>query len=175
MAQDGGLAQRKWNASEVRQLYQRHGAALVAYACSFLPDVAAAEDAVHSVFLKLLRGPIVAPDSEAGYLYRAVKNTALNQRRDSARTVELQGDATWLVHRDGDRAEALALQQAIADLPEEQREVVIMCVWSGMTLEEIGVATGVSPNTVASRYRYALEKLRDRLASGISKRERLSP
>jgi RNA polymerase sigma-70 factor, ECF subfamily len=55
------------------------------------------------------------------------------------------------------------LQKALGDLPEEQREVVMMRIWSGMTLEEIGTATGVTPNTAASRYRYALDKLRERL------------
>ena len=54
-------------------------------------------------------------------------------------------------------------QVALATLPEEQRETVIMRIWSGMTLDEIAVATGVSLNTVASRYRYALHKLREKL------------
>ena len=58
---------------------------------------------------------------------------------------------------------ALALQTALAALPEEQREVVVMRIWSGMTLEEISTATDAPLNTVASRYRYALEKLRERL------------
>jgi RNA polymerase sigma-70 factor, ECF subfamily len=175
LAQDGGLVRRKWNASEVRQLYQQHGAALVAYACSFLPNVAAAEDAVHSVFLRLLRTELASPDSAIGYLYRAVKNAALNQRRDFTRNEELRSDETWLVHQRRDSAEVLALQQALADLPEEQREVVVMRIWSGMTLEEIGAATGVTLNTAASRYRYALEKLRERLAPTISKKDRTSP
>lgn len=175
MAQDGGLPQRKWNDSEVRQLYQRHGPALAAYACAFLPDAAAAEDAVHSVFLNLLRNPVAAPDSEAGYLYRAVKNAALNQKRDSSRNVELPSDECWFTHHHADIADSLALQSALVALPEEQREVVIMRIWSGMTLEEIGAATGVTLNTAASRYRYALEKLREQLAPRISKKDRTSP
>ena len=170
MAQDDGLPQRKWNASDVRRLYQWHGAALVVYARSFLPDVAAAEDAVHSVFAKLLRAEIVVPDSEAGYLYRAVKNVALNVRRDAARNGELPGDVAF-VHSGGNIVEAIALQHALDQLPEEQREVVIMRIWNGMTLEEIGAATGVPPNTAASRYRYALERLRERLGPRISKKD----
>lgn len=163
MAQDGGLAQRRWNASEVRQLYQRHSAALVAYACSFLPDLGAAEDAVHSVFVKLLRGSVARPESDVGYLYRAVKNVALNTKRDFAREVSMEADQHWFVHRAGDAESALALQRVLGELPEEQREVVMMRIWSGMTLEEIGTATGVPLNTAASRYRYAIEKLRERL------------
>jgi RNA polymerase sigma-70 factor, ECF subfamily len=72
----------------------------------------------------------------------------------------LDEGSPWFVHRGGDREAALALQAALAQLPEEQREVVIMRVWSGMTLEEIAQSAGIPLNTVASRYRYALEKLR---------------
>jgi RNA polymerase sigma-70 factor (ECF subfamily) len=67
------------------------------------------------------------------------------------------------VHRGGDKEAALSLQVALAELPDEQREVVVMRIWSGMTLDEIAAATEVSLNTVASRYRYALQKLRAKL------------
>jgi RNA polymerase sigma-70 factor, ECF subfamily len=55
------------------------------------------------------------------------------------------------------------LQAALLELPEEQREVVVLRIWSGMTLAEVADLSGVSLNTAASRYRYALEKLRERL------------
>jgi len=73
------LAKAKWNAADIQRLYRRHGAVLVAYARSFLPDAATAEDVVHSVFLRLLRGDVAAPESELGYLYRAAKNAAALQ------------------------------------------------------------------------------------------------
>ena len=157
------MAETKWNATDVQRLYRRHGAMLIAYARSFLPDAAAAEDVVHAVFLRLLRGDVTAPESELGYLYRAVKNAALNAKRDVSRETELASGERWFVHRNGNTEAELALQKALAELPDEQREVVMMRIWSGMTLEEIGAATGVTLNTAASRYRYALEKLRERL------------
>jgi RNA polymerase sigma-70 factor (ECF subfamily) len=169
LVQDGGLAETRWVAADVQRLYRHHGAALVAYARSFLPDAAAAEDAVHSVFLRLLGGDVMVPDAKAGYLYRAVKNAALNAKRDVAREAPIDVDGRWFVHRGGDTEAEMALQKALGELPEEQREVVMMRVWSGMTLEEIGTATGVSPNTAASRYRYALEKLRKRLGERARK------
>jgi RNA polymerase sigma-70 factor, ECF subfamily len=157
------LAETKWNAADVQRLYRHHGAALVAYARSFLPDAATAEDVVHSVFLRLLRGDVQVPESELGYLYRAVKHAALNAKRNVSRETGIDSGERWFVHRGGDVEAELALQKALGDLPEEQREVVMMRIWSGMTLEEIGTATGVTPNTAASRYRYALDKLRERL------------
>jgi len=68
----------------------------------------------------------------------------------------------------------VALQEALGELPDEQREAVIMRIWSGMTLQEIATATAVPLNTAASRYRYALEKLRTRLAER-PKKGRVAP
>jgi RNA polymerase sigma factor (sigma-70 family) len=157
------LAERKLTADEVRELYDRHGAVLLGYACSFVADAGIAEDVVHQVFVKLLQGKTSAPDAPLGYLYRAVRNAALNVRRNGRREAPLDVENTWFAHRGGDREAAIALQAALRELPEEQREVVMMRVWSGMTLEEIAMGSGVSLNTVASRYRYALRKLRERL------------
>ena len=50
--------------------------------------------------------------------------------------------------------------QVLAGLPREQREVLVLKFWHGRTFEEIGRLLGVSPNTVAGRYRYGLQKLR---------------
>jgi RNA polymerase sigma-70 factor (ECF subfamily) len=76
---------------------------------------------------------------------------------------------TWFRHASADRAEVLSLQNALRELPEDQREAVFLRVWSGMTLQEIAEATGTPLNTVASRCRYALDKLRKRLGEGSGK------
>ena len=57
----------------------------------------------------------------------------------------------------------LALQSALAELPDEQREIMILRVWGQLTFEEAAAALDISPNTAASRYRYALAKLKERL------------
>jgi len=56
-----------------------------------------------------------------------------------------------------------ALERALARLSVEQREVVALKVEGGLTFEEIGAALAVSPNTAASRYSYALARLREAL------------
>jgi RNA polymerase sigma-70 factor, ECF subfamily len=157
------LELKRLSGEDVRLFYDRHGPALLAYACSFVADAAMAEDVVHQVFVKLLQGRTAMPDSPVAYLYRAVRNTALNARRNGVRDAPLDDARPWLVHRGGDREAALALQAALIELPDEQREVVVMRIWSGMTLDEVAAAAGVSLNTAASRYRYALRKLRERL------------
>ena len=144
-------------------LYEKHGAALAAYACCYRLDFASAEDVVQQIFVKLLRGKVALPEIPLAYLYRAVRNAALNHLRDRRQEVRLPEGETWLVHPGGDLEEVFALQQALKELPEEQREAVFLRIWSGMTLQEIAEATETPLNTVASRYRYAREKLRERL------------
>lgn len=157
------MPENKLSADDVRQLYTKHGAALVLYACAFVSDGAAAEDVVHGVFLRLLRVDQTIPDIPAAYLYRAVRNAALNARRNRSREDPLLKHETWLSHREGDQDAALALQKALRSLPEEQMEIVILRIWGGMTLEEAAETIGVPLNTAASRYRYALAKLREQL------------
>jgi RNA polymerase sigma-70 factor (ECF subfamily) len=157
------LPDQKLSADEINQLYNRHGAALLLYARGFVPDASAAEDLVHGVFLNLLRTRPKVRETPAAYLYRAVKNAALNVQRNRAREAPMPDHEPWFTHSTGDRESAIALQAALAELPAEQREAVVMRIWSGMTLEEVAEATGVPLNTAASRYRYALEKLRERL------------
>jgi len=57
------------------------------------------------------------------------------------------------------------LERALAALPREQREVVALKIDGGLTFAQVAEVLGISPNTAASRYRYALGRLRDRLGS----------
>ena len=157
------MVEKKLNAEEVRRLYDQHGPALVAYARGFVTDGAEAEDVVHQVFLRLMSAEITMPDAPVAYVYRAVRNAALDARRNGLRLAELDPQSSVFQHCGGNQEAALALEKALAELPEEQREVVVMRVWSGLTLAEIAGAAGAPLNTIASRYRYALEKLRQKL------------
>jgi RNA polymerase sigma-70 factor (ECF subfamily) len=150
--------------NEVRELYELHGRALLAYACAFLHDPAEAEDVLHQVFLQLLRDGGTRIESP-GYLFRAVRNRVLNHLRGRSREVTLDdapdGNAQWLESPSNSTETALALQSALRTLPEEQREVIVLRVWGQLTFEEVAAVVGVSPNTAASRYRYGLAKLNE--------------
>ena len=152
---------------EVRRLYEVHGRALLAYACTFLHDVSEAEDILHQVFLQLLRDG-GAEISSVGYLFRAVRNRVLNHLRGRSREAPLDealnDRAQWLEDPSGSTETALALQSALSTLPADQREVIVLRVWGQLTFDEVASIVGISPNTAASRYRYALEHLRDALA-----------
>jgi RNA polymerase sigma-70 factor, ECF subfamily len=157
------LEEKKFTAELLKKLYEKHGPALAAYGCCCGLDFGSAEDVVQQLFLKLLQGDAFAAQAPVAYLYRAVRNASLNEGRNRRRETTLQDEEVWFTHATADRAETISLQNALRELPGEQREAVFLRVWSGMTLQEIADATGTPLNTVASRYRYALEKLRERL------------
>ena len=153
----------KLNREQIRELYDQHGRVMLAYAVSLLPDRAASEDVLHQVFMKLLEGNIEINGSPVPYLYRAIRNAALNYRRNHSREVELESDGRWLESPTGMENVGLDLEAALRELPAEQREVIVLHMWGQMTFEEAAAALEISPNTAASRYRYGLAKLKERL------------
>ena len=60
--------------------------------------------------------------------------------------------------------ERIATEQALRELPADQREVLHLKIFEGWTFNEIAALSGESVNTVASRYRYGLLKMRTRLS-----------
>ena len=142
-------------------LYDRYGASLYRYAVMVLADPAGAADVVQAVFLSLLRRR-ASPEFDERYLRRATRNecfTALRKRRRDV--LASAGPLLETIEGQRDRPEErLALEDALRGLPPEQREVVHLKTFEGMTFEEIATLTDESINTVASRYRYAIEKLR---------------
>jgi RNA polymerase sigma-70 factor (ECF subfamily) len=143
----------------VRRLYEDHARGLLAYACTFVASFATAEDVLHQVFERLLRGDLAITGAPVSYLHRAIRNASLNKIRDSAAHVNF--DEGWLDSPSGMEQTAVELQSALRELPEQQREVILLHVWGQMSFEEVGAALEIPPNTAASRYRYGLSKLRE--------------
>ena len=149
------------NHDDAHRLYDEHGPALLAYASALLRDPSAAEDVLHQVFLNVLRGRASVAEDPKSYLFRAVRNAALNHIRGQSREVELADGGVWLESPDGSTETAMALQSALKTLPDEQREVVVLKIWGELTFDEAAAVIGISPNTAASRYRYGLAKLKE--------------
>jgi len=144
----------------VERLYEEHGRGLLAYACSFVTSFATAEDVLHQVFERLLRGDLSIHGAPVAYLYRAVRNTALNKVR--GRAADVEWDDGWLKSPKGMEETAFELQSELRELPEEQREVIVLHIWGQMSFEEVANAIAIPANTAASRYRYGLSKLREK-------------
>ena len=157
------MSDGKLGHEQVQTLYEQHGRVLLAYAISLLQNRCASEDVLQQVFVRLLQGRVSISGQPLHYLYRAIRNAAINYRRNHSRETELPSNGHWLESPPGMEEIGVALQSALGELPEEQREIVVLCVWGQMTLEEAALALNVSINTAASRYRYALAKLKKRL------------
>lgn len=139
---------------------------MYAYALGLTARKEDAEDAVQQVFLgvsRALEGGREIREPRA-YLYQAVRREV--RRRPRGPEAVPVGDLEIIVAPDQDRAaRALDISRALAALPDEQREVAILKLYHHHTFAEIGDLMEISPNTAASRYRYALEKLRVALAT----------
>ncbi len=138
-------------------LYDRFGRSLFRVAWTLLRSRADAEDAVQDVFLGLVRSrPALGRiENLRAYLFGALRHAAARRaaRREAARPLPDEP-------RPLDPELSDWLDRALAELPAEQREVLTLKIDGELTFEEVGAVLGVSPSTAASRYRYAVEKLR---------------
>jgi RNA polymerase sigma-70 factor (ECF subfamily) len=146
----------------IGRAYECHGAGLYRYALMLLMDPEAAADTVQQVFLALVRrAPVL--DNDVYYLRRAVRNEAYSQLRRRRRRPQGTADVhvlEALTATDDRPDDRLALEQSLSALPVEQREVVHLRAFEGLTFDEIARVLNTSINTVTSRYRYALDKMR---------------
>jgi len=135
-----------------------------------VPDARDAEDILQDVFRALVEANrmLMPIDHVTGWLYRVARNRITDLFR--MRTPEPLLLADLLPSPDGGpeaeyaRTVLLdALEQAIAELPAEQREVFIAHEIEGISFKEMAAATGVGINTLLSRKRYAVLRLRERL------------
>jgi RNA polymerase sigma-70 factor (ECF subfamily) len=153
-----------------RSWLTEHGPAAVLLARQWLSNRSDAEDVVQEAFIRFWRARHRASDPTA-FLYACVKRSALDYRRSGARRTRREEAAHRpenqpLFESEVQESERkAAITSALAELPEEQRAVVVMKIWGGLSFPQIASALEVSPNTVASRYRYALNKLQQKLAA----------
>jgi RNA polymerase sigma-70 factor (ECF subfamily) len=133
----------------------------------------AAEDIIQQVFVVLLDRGTRHIENEESYLRRAVRNGCYSALRYQKVRQGPTVEEALLEPIPADRAgpseeQRLTLAAAIRRLPAEQREVVHLHVFEGRTFKDVAETTGESLNTVASRYRYALEKLKAMLTESKS-------
>lgn len=148
------------------ELYDRCAGPMFRVARRLLQSDADAEDAVHQAFLDLLRSKrsLARAKNPAAYAVVAARNSALRVRRSADARVALEERVAEEPAREtAVSVDDAALHAAMARLSPEQRDVVVLKVDGGLTFDEVGAALSVSPNTAASRYRYALAHLRDAL------------
>lgn len=153
----------------LRRIYEKYLSRLLSFAMALLNDAGAAEDVVHDVFVSFaesaetfkLRGNL------RSYLTTCVLNRARDVMRASRRRpMPLDRTESIVSDKDGPDQTILGseraqqLNRAIAQLPDEQREVIALRLKGEMKFRDIATLQNVSINTVQGRYRYGLDKVR---------------
>jgi RNA polymerase sigma-70 factor, ECF subfamily len=140
---------------------------LLLFARQWVHSAADAEDVVQEAFVKFWRRNHNI--FNRALLYSAVRSIALDfVRRDVRRarreaTVVSDAEQSIEPHFELEDDTQLALATAVDSLPRDQREVLVLKIWNDLTFGEIAVTLGISQNTAASRYRYALSNLKKNL------------
>lgn len=146
------------------ELYDLAAPRLLRFAAAITRSDEDAEDALQWAFVRIACQPqrLAAAEHPWRYFLRVVRNEAVTilQRRGPVSRSEFLPESEWHDPPLIDELEtADRVRSALQRLPASQAEVVALKIWEEMTFAEIAGILGESPNTVASRYRYALEKL----------------
>ena len=157
---------------DFQRLYDEHAQALFAFLLNFTRDENDTRDLLQQIFVRLAREPdlLRGARQERAFLTRLAHNAAIDLLRRRGTRVKYHERfgaeliPTFAPAGDPDeQAFRQALSDALGKLPAEQRAVAHLKLWEGLTFEQIAEALDIPPNTAASRYRYGLDKLRERL------------
>ena len=166
----------RFNAGDMdalRRIYEKYKPALLSVAGALLNDTAAIEDVLHDVFVRFASqaGRFRLNGSLKGYLAICVANRARNVNRQDRQLGSgrlTTGSLRSACESDSSKLVEIAEQRrvmadALAQMPQGQRQAVVLHVLGSLRFREIARQTGVSINTVQSRYRYGLQKLQSLL------------
>jgi RNA polymerase sigma-70 factor (ECF subfamily) len=156
----------------IERLYDDHAPALFAFLLNLTRNEDDTRDVLQDLFAKLGRRPelLAGARDERAYLLRLAHNAAVDLMRrritrneQHERFIE-ERVALFAPSSNPDEAAFRAeLAAALGELPPDQRAVVHLKLWEGLTFEQIAATLDIPLNTAASRYRYGIDKLRVRL------------
>jgi RNA polymerase sigma-70 factor (ECF subfamily) len=158
--------------SNIERLYDTHAQALFAFLLNLTRNEDDTREVLQDLFVKLARQPELLDGvrDQRAFLIRLTHNAAIDlmRRKGSRERTREQFavifDSPFAPSTDPDeQAFRKALSDALGELPAEQRTVVHLKLWGDLTFEQIAETLEIPMNTAASRYRYGLDKLRERL------------
>lgn len=165
------------NKDALQRIYEKYKSDLLALATTLLNDRATAEDIVHDVFISFaeVAGKLQLRTSLKSYLLTSIANRVRNLRTKRQEDIGL--DESYIAEPRSDSPEQLAISaeqsrqigSAIAQLPYEQREVIVLHLHSGLKFKTIAESQSISINTIQSRYRYGLSRLQSILNGEVKK------
>ena len=158
--------------ADIERLYDEHAQAVFAFLLNFTRHEADTRDLLQELFVKLAKRPelLEGVRDEWAFLLRLAHNLAIDlirRRGTREKNYEQLAGETALIFAPASEPDEGAFREALAAalgaIPAEQRTVVHLKLWEGLTFEQIAELLGIPLNTAASRYRYGLDKLRERL------------
>jgi len=160
-------------------LYERKAAQLILYGRALGLSHGEAEDVLQETFMALMQLTAAPsgkmPSLPEHYLIRSFRNRALNYKRTLWRRLTREFESVrWFEKSTDENPAEKAAMKCLAELPQEQRETIVLKIWNRLTFDEIGELLEISPNTVAGRYRYGLQKIKKQLEE-ISLEENFAP
>ena len=155
----------------IRQLYQEHGGALLAYATRLMGDRALGEDVVQETLIKAWRNPEALTNDKGsvrGYLFTITRNIAIDRHRArQARPAEVaESVSSTPVEKDhaDSVVDSMVVLGAMQKLSDEHQQVLKEIYFRGRTVDEAAETLGVPAGTIKSRSYYALRRLREAIA-----------
>ena len=142
------------------QIYEAKASGLILYGRALGLSHSEAEDVLQETFVTLLKLEN-QPKEPEHYCFRSYRNRAINYRRGLWRRLARELESSrWFERENSESPFEKAAMRCLSELSVDQRETIVLKIWNGMTFEEIGELLDCSPNTIAGRYRYGLEKIR---------------
>lgn len=154
----------------LERIYWDHRQGLYTLALAITRRPERAEDAVQDAFARLWTSRVRLTGDPVPYVFAAVRNAAVDEmRRKNGAAARLEAVSIYNGLPADPSAQAVSaeehqlVREAVEALPQGQREAVVMKIYAGLTFEQIARALGEPLQTVASRYRRALDRLGRRL------------
>jgi RNA polymerase sigma-70 factor (ECF subfamily) len=155
------------SARDLEQVYTEHGSAVFAYLLNLTRSESLSQDLLHELFLKLSQRSSLAwklVRHKRQYLLRASYCLFIDHCRREKSRVQALDDFGNHIHlfapAPENDANAELITEWLGKLPADQRSIVHLKIWEELTFREIAKLLDIPPDTAASRYRYALDKLR---------------
>ena len=157
---------------DIERLYDDHAQALFAFLLNLTRNEADTRDVLQEVFIKLAQQSEMLDGvrEERAFLLRLGHNAAIDlirrrgTREKNYEQLAVESANAFATAADPDaQSFRKALASALGELPPDQRAVVHLKLWERLTFESIAEMLDIPLNTAASRYRYGLDKLRERL------------
>lgn len=145
-----------------------YGPRLVLFARQYVPSLPDAEDAVQEAFIRFWKSGMYRARHPLISLYSYTRRAAVDlyrsgsrRRQREKRSAEIRNARGPLFEKENEQY--ADIEESLMDLPEEQREVIVLRIWGGFTFRDIGRILNIPLNTAASRYRYGIGTMQDRL------------